>query len=459
MDVELFVHGVPSGEGFWGKDDDRKYFGTFYDHSTDTVKFLIQTRALQGKTYCYYNYLVYKTPDSPVPNVVANDGRDGSYFGISLRLDAYCKNMGNMFRLLDYIYNTYILGHLLKTDKAKLKYAISDFANASATLKNTEQNLLQMLQNAFSADDFMTLQGFATGGGSYPSCNLYDCINESVMATMKQYGKIAISPYYPSAKEAAMQKQCDNQILAVRQQCDEQIKAHASTYEKEKQNFNEKLAAAGNQIAELQNSISQKEKNITLLNNQITKLREEQAAQAKKKIHGVVVEGGNDNSGKKPSIVKMLLALIPLLNLLLLVLIFLMLLKPGQNDSENTEESETTEQQVTATKENRNKSGLQIEEEPTKVEDDTDTTDKDFNIDKVEISIKNFNGGKLKMHQFYTIEAKNGAANGKWTGTGFNPQLDPNVPNVMIMEPISQKVVIKYQVGGKQKTLELEAEQ
>lgn len=30
MNVEIFVHGVPYGESFWGKDnDDRDYFGVF----------------------------------------------------------------------------------------------------------------------------------------------------------------------------------------------------------------------------------------------------------------------------------------------------------------------------------------------------------------------------------------------------------------------------------------------
>ena len=114
MEVELFVHGVPSGEGFWGKEEDRNYFGTFYDHSSDEVKFLIQTRALKGKPYCYYNYLVYKTVGSQAPNIVANDGRDGSYFGITLRLDAYCKDIVNMYRILDTVFNVYVMGNLLK---------------------------------------------------------------------------------------------------------------------------------------------------------------------------------------------------------------------------------------------------------------------------------------------------------------------------------------------------------
>ena len=51
MNVEIFVHGVPYGESFWGKDnDDRDYFGVFYDQScSDRVKFFIQTRSYKGR--------------------------------------------------------------------------------------------------------------------------------------------------------------------------------------------------------------------------------------------------------------------------------------------------------------------------------------------------------------------------------------------------------------------------
>ena len=78
MKVDLFVFGVPNGEDYWGPEEDRKYFGNFYDQSNDEVKFFIQTRLSGGKPYCYYNYMVYKSHDSNISNVVAFDGRDGS---------------------------------------------------------------------------------------------------------------------------------------------------------------------------------------------------------------------------------------------------------------------------------------------------------------------------------------------------------------------------------------------
>lgn len=35
MDVEFFIHGVPKGESFWGKSEEKNFLGQFYDGKTD----------------------------------------------------------------------------------------------------------------------------------------------------------------------------------------------------------------------------------------------------------------------------------------------------------------------------------------------------------------------------------------------------------------------------------------
>ena len=174
MEVELFVHGVPNGVGFWGKEEDRNYFSGFYDHSSDEVKFLIQARAFKGKTYCYYNYLVYKTIGSQSANIVACDGRDGSYFGITLRLDAYCKDFDNMYRILDTLYNVYIIGRVLKIEQTKLKYTAPDLASFSSTFKDIENTAILLIQKAFTPESFTNFDGFSTSSGKFHAFNLYD---------------------------------------------------------------------------------------------------------------------------------------------------------------------------------------------------------------------------------------------------------------------------------------------
>lgn len=349
MEVDLFVHGVPNGIGFWGKEEERPYFATFYDNSTDVVKFLVQTRLMKGKPYCYYNYLVYKTAGGQAPNVVAYDGRDGSYFGITLRFDAYCKDYENMFRILDTMYNVYIVGSVLKIEKSKLKYTIPDFASVSDTLKDIENTAIELIKKAFVLDSFTRLDGFAASIGQCPAYNLYDCTLDKVLSIVKQYGRIAISPHYPSNKEVFIQQQCDAKIQTAQQQFETRLSANAETYAKEKEAINASLSSSKDQIIQLQKEIGQKGQTINQLNKEVSRLQSElktagqnkKVAQLTASIKGPISEltdllsqiapgnGSNIEVQKRKitrSIVKIIKGIIPILNFFILLSILGILL-------------------------------------------------------------------------------------------------------------------------------------
>jgi len=105
MDVEFFIQGKPINDEFLGKEEERSFLGNLYNNSADRQRFLIQVR----NQYSYYSYLVYES-------VVGNDGRDGSYFGMTLRFDAYCRDFMSIYRILDMAYNSYVVGKLLAVD-------------------------------------------------------------------------------------------------------------------------------------------------------------------------------------------------------------------------------------------------------------------------------------------------------------------------------------------------------
>ena len=475
MDVELFVHGVPSGEGFWGKEEDRNYFGTFYDHSSDEVKFLIQTRALKGKPYCYYNYLVYKTAGSPAPNVVANDGRDGSYFGLSLRLDAYCKDFVNMYRILDTVYNVYVIGTLLKMEKTKLKYTTPDFASVVDTLKTIENVTLQLIQKAFSVESFTKLDGFAVSGNNYSTYNLYDCTMDKVMAVIKQYGKVAISPYYQTNKEATLQQQCNAQIQSIQQQCEARLQAEAEARVKEKNEINISLSSAKNQVAQLQKDLGQKEDTINQQKSEIARLQTDirNLGQNKKIAHIVapikdpIIElakvlqitaststddNGNDEKRKNPMF-KTIKAFMPFVNFILLLFVIGVLLNPfnifSKKDVRLNGENDSTE--------NKGEQNLSdpISSSSNTITDAFPTFVTDFDIESVKIDIKQYKGsGKLKRGIIYDVEAINGIEGGIWNGEGCDLTLTNN-PNMVQLCPTADTVRIIYQVGNKNKIREI----
>lgn len=266
MDVEIFVHGVPNGESFWGKEEERNFFGTFYGQGCDDeVKYLIQTRPLNGKVYCYYNYLVYK-------NVLANEGREGSYFGLSIRFDAYCKDFFSIYKVLDTIFTAYVQNEILKFQNGKLKYTITDFGGSSDLMDKIYKATLQLIKCSLTSDSFENLRGFATGGANLPTGNIYEATVNNVEDSIKKYGKVALSPYYPTTKERELNEQYNSKLQAVKQQCEEKYKAVIETKDQEIHSIKSSLVSVQVENGNLSKTITQKDQIIAKKDSSIAEL-------------------------------------------------------------------------------------------------------------------------------------------------------------------------------------------
>lgn len=485
MDAEIFVHGVPSGEDFWGKEEDRNYFGTFYDHSSDELKFLIQTRMLNGKPYCYYNYLVYKTVGSQVPNVVGNDGRDGSYFGITLRLDAYCKDIANMFRILDTVFNVYIMGSVLKMEKSKLKYVAPNFSSISSVLETTEKATLQLVQNAFSIENFAKLDGFAMNGGNYPKYNLLDCTADTAAGLIKQYSKLAVSPYYPSSKESALQQKYNEQLQGIKQQYEARLRENEESKAKEKNEITATLSTAKSQVTKLQHDLEQKDKEIADLRRDASKysIDIKNAGQSKKisqivtpivepitelarvfktiapDNHSANVNKKND-SDDLAKIGKAIRLILPIINTIILLIIAFFLLKPAASDGNETDNGASAKIEALK-KENhelRNRLNIVETSEPEPVNNEVSATNSKFDINKVVISIVGGNENALKVYSNYTVVVKNGTEGGILRGEGCEiyPMGSYSSDNMGLI-PMEENFKIIYQVGNQKKEKQLKA--
>lgn len=212
MEVDIFVHGVPNGFRYWGDGADKDYFETFYNESAKEIMFQIQTRKSGGKAYCYYHYLAYN-------NVVAHDGRAGSYFGLSLRIDAFYKDALNIYRMLDILYNTYIVGDILQPMQGKMKYSVPDFAPISSKLENLEKEVVHFLEKT-RPDNYLSLQGFPTTSSKCFAYNLLDCTSEIILGAVKQNGVVVISPYYERKSEQDLKRKCEEEVQNAKKQCD-----------------------------------------------------------------------------------------------------------------------------------------------------------------------------------------------------------------------------------------------
>lgn len=212
MDVEFFIHGVPDGNDFFGLAEDRMYFDSFYSGEAEN-RLLIQTRISGGKLYCYYNYLIGK-------NVISYSGRQGSYFGITLRLDQYCIDFSKIYRLLDTAYSLYCVNSLLAQTGGNTKYLVSNFKSAKNQTDRIKAKVIGLLQDGFSGNDFTALDNSFNSNSANSTLlkrNLLDCTVENVVSTVKQNGKIAISLFYPSQREKLLSQQYEQKINSIKE--------------------------------------------------------------------------------------------------------------------------------------------------------------------------------------------------------------------------------------------------
>ena len=288
--------------------------------------------------------------------MVAYDGRDGSYFGLSLRLDAYCKDVMNMYRILDTIYNIYVCGSLLKMEKSKLKYTFSDFANVETKLKTIEAETIKLIQNGFYADSFMPLDGFATGSGNASVFNLYELTTADAMQVMKQSGKIMVSPYYPTMREKKIQQQHDSQIENLRQQCD-----------REKSELKASLTPLKAQVSALQQEVSLRDKTVNQLQKDLQSAGQNKhvgqlVATLKdpvselSRVLRAIVPGANSSqmASSQPSLLKKVSVLVPFVNFLLLVFVVFLVLAFNEKPKPQPEKTTPTVETVTDTASQQN---------------------------------------------------------------------------------------------------------
>ena len=216
MEVEIYIHGVPHGQCVWHTANDDQIINQFYVASESVqTKFLVEVRKSAGKNYCYYSMLKYK-------NVSADDGRAGSYFGITIRMDMVCVKIKTMFHILEMIYENDILGNFLKREGERLLYIVGDFKDNESQCKNIVDKIMAMLGNSVGGNDFVSIAPSMLTKG-YKKLNVAEYSSESAFAYIRQGGSVAVSADYPPIQWAEKFKKKEEELIAMKQQTAQQI--------------------------------------------------------------------------------------------------------------------------------------------------------------------------------------------------------------------------------------------
>ena len=235
MDVEILIHGVPDGQKYYGTKEEQANMGLFYDNSMESVKFVVETKKQGSTAFVYYSYLRYK-------GMIEAGGRLGGYFGLTLRLDKYYQDAIHIYNLLEIVFKRYIVGSLLVPSGDGFKYTVPDFASKASDIAQMQQAFIQLIQTTCAPNKFLDIDAsFIHPISACPSANIADVNEAAILASIKKYSKIVLSPDY----ELNIEKE----------------------YKKKVQ---EAEGKGGNIVAEKDRKIAEKDSTISSLNAQVT---------------------------------------------------------------------------------------------------------------------------------------------------------------------------------------------
>ena len=261
----------------------------------------IYSRSLNGANFVYYTYLVSNTIDV--------NGRSGGYFGMTLRMDAYCLDYIAMYQILSLVYRNHIVGSILQIVNDRVQYKIGDFGNFSDALKDIQNKVFGLMQTSFGSTSFLQIPKImAEGGKSIVALNLYDYSQEDVMKCVSSYSRIALSPYYASKKVAELKNGYDKQVDIVQKQCNQQILQEREIASKDKKSLSCKLQEMTSSMSALQSEMKEKDEKINSLQNQVRQMEAIRQQGKLRKIEGVVTEIKNPLA----TLVKLLGEIVPL---------------------------------------------------------------------------------------------------------------------------------------------------
>ena len=269
INCEVFFHGaLDQGQEVWPQQSPipQSYITKLYTPNYPYDVFVCETPTTDNpKTSCFYTYLVGNVGDY----VVANSGRDGSYFAITVQIDnSRTKNVKLLYSLLKEIFDTLILGKVLIKTGAGFKFIVKHLSEAEKTLATAYNQILKGL-SLMSFEPNAKSGNYTIKGISSKDLHLYT--SDQLLSTGIV---LKISSVFPSESEKKaeakinqintesaqrLQKQTDDyneQLNKIVKEKDEKIsslKTNVSLLEGDKKTLEKEKSALENEIKDIKN--------------------------------------------------------------------------------------------------------------------------------------------------------------------------------------------------------------
>ncbi len=219
LNINLFVHGVPMGQKIWGpKGDDERYLSSFYGPKWDAPEVMkIDVMTFGGSTQCYYSFVKGQ-------NVCDSQGRAGSYFALTVRINAFYADVQNIYNILKAVYDKMCVGLCVQENNGSAKYMIADFQSIDGKLKEIEKHVLNYISEFSIVEDIISLAGFSSNSQStVQTINLFECDKMTALDVVKKSGRLFISPCYLSSSAAKTVAQYKAEMQTTIQKAQQEI--------------------------------------------------------------------------------------------------------------------------------------------------------------------------------------------------------------------------------------------
>lgn len=219
LNINLYVHGVPMGHKTWGAlGEDGSFITNFYRPKWPAKELMqVDIMECKGKVYSYYTFVKGQ-------NVMGYDNRTGSYFALTIKMDAYYADLQNMYKILSAAYEKMCVGRLVQKQGEDIKFIVQDFSVLDNELKRMENRIISYIGEFSNNKDLVSFSGFKTNGQlAAQTENLLECDNAKALNTVKATGKISVSPYYPSKKVKELISKNENEMQKLQQMTSQQI--------------------------------------------------------------------------------------------------------------------------------------------------------------------------------------------------------------------------------------------
>lgn len=250
LNINLYVHGVPMGHKTWGVlGEDDNFIANFYGPKWPAKELMqVDIRECKGKVYSYYTFVKGQ-------NVMGYDNRTGSYFALTIRMDAYYADLQNMYKILSAAYEKMCVGRLVQKQGKDIKFIVQDFTVLDNELKGMENRIISYIGEFSNNKDLVSFSGFKTNGQqSAQTENLLECDNVKALNTVKATGKISVSPYYPSKEVKELISKNEDEMQKLRQMASQQIN---EAHEKASQQIRNIESKANEDIASVRRQASE----------------------------------------------------------------------------------------------------------------------------------------------------------------------------------------------------------